>query len=1024
VRDAIEQAGDALGRIVMLYAYDMLGNRIHQLSMEAGARWMLNDVAAKPVRAWDSRGHNFATAYDALRRVTEQYVQGTFSDPDPLKPNSDPRTLNPPDVRGFLADKIEYGEPPLNATPAQEQEAQRLNLRTRIYRHFDSAGVATNARLDASGNPTEAYDFKGNLLRSSRRLITDYKAIPNWLLNPQLDAESFEGSTRYDALNRPVQSVAPHSNLIRAQHTNKINVIQPVFNEANLLERLDVWLERAAEPAALLDPAAEAASPVGVANIDYDAKGQRQRIYYKNGASTFYSYDPLTFRLTQLLTKRKAADFPGDDPQPPVAGWPGRQVQNLHYTYDPSGNITHIQDDAQQIIYFRNKRVEPSNDYVYDALYRLIQATGREHLGQTGGVPNPPSSPDAFNAFHTRLDHRGNGDAMGTYIERSVYDAVGNFLQMQHHGADPAHPGWTRAYDYLEASLIEDGSGGTLLKTSNRLSRTELNPNGANPPLVEPYQHDTHGNMVRMPHLGAGLPGPNMHWDYKDQLRQIDKGGGGSAYYVYDTSGQRVRKVWEKSPGLTEERIYLGGFEIFRKHGGPIGANTATLERETLHVMDDKQRIALVETRTLDPAGDDQAPRQLIRYQFGNHLGSASLELGEQAQMISYEEYAPYGSSTYQAVRSQTETAKRYRYTGKERDEESGLYYHGARYCIPWLGRWGSCDASTPDGLNLYLYAHSNPVRWYDPDGLAGKDSVPRPSFDIIQGSGPQSIPSDVPTQKKMWEALQDYAKKTGINPKDLVWMHPEDKPKGLTRAGERTTVTLGTARENAERSGKERMMVQEARKKGEFSRDTSGNDPNPPEGSSRRPRLAPELTKEPLPAAAPTAPKLETPKVEAPKVEAPAEGGWTTEVPKTATPSGEITIGKAAGLIGLVLLFLDLREALGTAKTSEERNSIIAKHAAMAGGSTAAYWTLMKLLGTAGFVGTAEYLSGAAEGLVIGQGLRKLAGFSKEKTKDFIEWAARKVNFDLEAWNKREMEKFNQMQKEKGSNLRLVQGY
>ena len=36
----------------------------------------------------------------------------------------------------------------------------------------------------------------------------------------------------------------------------------------------------------------------------------------------------------------------------------------------------------------------------------------------------------------------------------------------------------------------------------------------------ETYQHDAHGNMLRMPHLGGGLPGPNMHWDYTDQLRQ------------------------------------------------------------------------------------------------------------------------------------------------------------------------------------------------------------------------------------------------------------------------------------------------------------------------------------------------------------------------------------------------------------------------------------------------------------------------------------------------------------------------
>ena len=54
--------------------------------------------------------------------------------------------------------------------------------------------------------------------------------------------------------------------------------------------------------------------------------------------------------------------------------------------------------------------------------------------------------------------------------------------------------------------------------------------------------------------------------------------------------------------------------------------------------MDDKQRIALVETRT---QGDDGSPAQLIRYQFGNHLGSAILELDDQAQIISYEEYYP-----------------------------------------------------------------------------------------------------------------------------------------------------------------------------------------------------------------------------------------------------------------------------------------------------------------------------------------------------------------------------------------------
>ena len=655
---------DALDRIVLRYSYDLLGSRIFQVGMDAGARWTLSDVAGKPIRAWDSCGHNFTIAYDALRRSTEHTVRGTTGD-------SDQRTLN----EDIVFHRIEYGE--------GQADAAALNLRGRVYRNFDSAGVATNA-----------YDFKGNTLHSMRRLVSDYKAIPDWAAGPGpvLDTETLDGSTTFDALNRPIQTIAPHSSLPRA----KRHVVQPVFNEANLIERIDVWLDRDTEPATLLDPGTDAPSPVtGVAGIDYDAKGQRVRIDYKNGVSTSYTYDLLTFRVRRLLTKR------GTD-----------SLQDLTYTYDPAGNLTHIRDGAQQALFFANQLIEPSNDYVYDSLYRLIQAAGREHLGHS-----PPTPPDGFNAFHNKLSHPGDGNAMGTYVERYVYDAAGNFLHMRHRGSNPAHSGWARTYDYLEPSLIEDGTNGAVLKNSNRLSRTALDPL-----QPEPYQYDPHGNVVRMPHLDGGQPGRNLHHDFKDHLHRVDLGGGGTAHYVYDASGERVRKVWEKAPGLVEERLYLGGFEIFRKHNGPIGADTATLERETLHVMDDRQRVALVETRTLDTAMNDPAPGRLIRYQIGNHLGSASIELDHQAQIISYEEYAPFGSTTYQAVRSQIEVPKRYRYTGKERDEESGLQYHGARYYAPWLARWVEPDPLGPiDGLNLYAYVGNEPVLHNDPSGTDKK---------------------------------------------------------------------------------------------------------------------------------------------------------------------------------------------------------------------------------------------------------------------------------------------------------------
>ena len=244
---------------------------------------------------------------------------------------------------------------------------------------------------------------------------------------------------------------------------------------------------------------------------------------------------------------------------------------------------------------------------------------------------------------------------------------------------------WRRDYRYEEDSLVEPG------KFSNRLSATVLHPNGSQP-LNERYTHDAHGNMTAMPHLTL------MQWDFKDQLRAtarqvVNEGTPETTYYVYDATGQRVRKVTERRNGTRKnERIYLGGFEVYREYDGD--GTSVTLERESLHVMDDKQRIALVETRT---QGDDGSPAQLIRYQFANHLGSASLELDDAGQIISYEEYYPYGSTSYQAGRSAAEVSlKRYRYTGKERDEETGFSYHAARYYAAWLGRWMSAD---PTGI-------------------------------------------------------------------------------------------------------------------------------------------------------------------------------------------------------------------------------------------------------------------------------------------------------------------------------------
>jgi len=562
-----------------------------------------------------------------------------------------------------LIGRTVYGE----SRPTPENK----NQRGKAVQLFDQSGVVTS----------EDYDFKGNLLASQRQFAHEYKATLDWSADVPLDPHIFTSSSSFDALNRPTEQIAPDAS--RMRHS---------FNEANLLERVEANVR------------GDVAVTTFVSNINYDSKGRRTLIEYGNNTETTYEYDRETFRLTNLATIRLG--FPVDQ----------RTVQDLSYAYDPAGNITHIQNDAdiQNVVFFRNRRVEPSNDYIYDATYRLIEARGREHLGLKSAEQPLPSTASSYNDVpRIGLLHPGDGKAVGIYIERYYYDPVGNFLQFAHRGDDPVDPGWTRSYSYNEASLLESD------RVSNRLKSTTVS---GNQPFIENYEYDAHGNITTMPQLQA------MQWDFRDQLsmtqRQAvnasDKDGqshrGERTYYVYDEGGQRSRKVTESGAGVRKkERFYLGGFEVYREYDGAA----VSLERETLHIIDDQQRVALVETRT---QGDETGvPPQLTRYQFSNDLGSASLELDHQAHVISYEEYCPYGNTSYQAGRSSVEAAlKRYRYTGMERDEESGFSYHTARYYLTWLGRWLNPDPiGLQGGINLYSYSDDSPITYLD---LSGHD--------------------------------------------------------------------------------------------------------------------------------------------------------------------------------------------------------------------------------------------------------------------------------------------------------------
>ncbi|MFL5748828.1 MAG: SpvB/TcaC N-terminal domain-containing protein [Niastella sp.] len=525
-------------------------------------------------------------------------------------------------------------------------------------------------QYDQAGIATSLqYDFKGNVLSSQVQLVKDYQNKIDWSVigAVNLETDIFENSSTFDALNRPVTIIAPHV------AASPQSTIVPSYNEAGLLNGVDVKIRGAAT-----------ATPF-VTNINYDAKAQRTEIFYGNGTKTSYTYEKETFRLIRLLTTRNSG---------------ATILQDLNYTFDPIGNITALRDDSQANVFYDGEQVKAYNKYECDALYRLVKATGRKHAGQTDinndGVGTPPGYRN-HPFINSPVINPNDALAFRNYTEQYQYDKAGNML-LQQHTAKSSN--FTRTFEY--------DNGNDL---NNRLTATTIGANTFN------YSYDVHGNMHGLETLTSEL------WNFLDQFNQAGLGGGGNAYYVYNAGGQRVRKVIERPDGSKKERLYLGTVEIYREYNS---AATLVLERESLHVMDDKNRIAMVDTPVVKPVASVET--QLIRYQYSNHLQSAALELDEAAQVISYEEYFPFGTTSYSTIDATREVpAKRYRYTGRERDEESGLNYHGARYYALWLCRWTTTDpAGLVDGPNLYRYCRNNPVKLDDPNGMdpPGKDPV------------------------------------------------------------------------------------------------------------------------------------------------------------------------------------------------------------------------------------------------------------------------------------------------------------
>ncbi len=561
-----------------------------------------------------------------------------------------------------LREQVVYGDS--SDAGLDDAAAHAANLLGKPFKHYDEAGLLT----------FERYDFKDNLLEQVRRVIADELILrvfpasdepaPDWRIAPfQVDWQPPEGTTleaHAEALlnSAKYRTSSSYDALGRVKSARypedaagEQKELRAQYNRAGALERVTLNDE------------------VYVERIAYDAKGQRVLIALGNGVMTRYAYDPHTFHLARLRSEHFA------QPDPFTYRPTGEALQDFAYAYDLAGNILALHDRTPDC----GLPAMPDaldRAFSYDPLYRLLSATGRE-------CDLPPERPPWDDRPRCTDLTRAR-----SYSEQYRYDADGNMAELRH------------------------GSDGTatirrfaLATGGNRLESLTIGQ------ATHRYAYDASGNMLR-----EGVA-RHFTWDHSDRMKAFhtqidDEEPSVYVHYLYDSGGQRVKKLVRKQGGRIEVTVYIDG--AFEHHRIVQGATAR--ENSTLHVMDDVKRIALV--RVGAPFPDDTTPA--VQYHLGDQLDSSNVVVGRDGNVINREEYTPYGETSFGSF-----AMKRYRFTGKERDEESGLYYHGARYYAPWLARWASCDPKgMVDEINLYRYsAKNNPFLFTDPTGQQTKQT-------------------------------------------------------------------------------------------------------------------------------------------------------------------------------------------------------------------------------------------------------------------------------------------------------------
>ena len=495
---------------------------------------------------------------------------------------------------------------------------------------------------------------------------------------------------------------------------------------------------------------------------------QRTYLKYCNGAETFYSYDPARRRLQNLVVNAKAGTIMDNaysydavsnvlgvknNAPLPQSGKAGGQMSHS-YSYDPLYRLSSATGTYKGT---DNKSASYTLSMGYDNMHRITSK--KQHLSQTGvqfdGTLNAgydltytyqkadgkKFQLDNVRDINYRTEETPTDSTNINNGHKYIYDANGNLVYIntsrvkkdgkEDEKASEQKFKWDEENRLLAAdengfvsNYWYDADGERTVKTSGENEAIYVNSefSGGNTGTAR-------FSLYVSPYLVAGQGGKYTKHIYVGSQRIVSKLGDLASY---GADPRRIPYAGNEADGLTVDykakynrqlqsikdnykafdQPYNGKDNDDYVNGQGFCCNDGTPEAVQARAMNASTRAA-VDNNFHDK--DNYEKMQFFYHP--DHLGSSSYITNLDGEVAQHIEYVPFGEVFIEERNNTWNTP--YLFNAKEFDEETGMYYYGARYYDPRLSLWISTDPMEEKYSNIssYCFVNNNPVIFIDPDG-------------------------------------------------------------------------------------------------------------------------------------------------------------------------------------------------------------------------------------------------------------------------------------------------------------------